>query len=61
MNVRSSKEVTYVLTFTEREAKMLGCLIGALSPLDTGDWIKKGLNYSKWLGTVDTQRGQHIY
>lgn len=68
MDIRSttvSKEVEVVTTvlqdqkvvtliMSEREAKLLACLIGAMSPSDAEDIIKnKSLYFDSWIGELD--------
>lgn len=52
MNVSANKEVTVTLTFNEREAKLLTCLLGATSPTDAEATIKRAIYYSEWLGKL---------
>lgn len=52
MDIRSNREVTVTITFSEREAKLLTCLLGAISPKDAEDTIKRGIYYKQWIGTV---------
>lgn len=52
MDITSKREVSVTITFNEREAYLLTCLIGALSPVDAEEIIKRGLNFDAWIGEL---------
>lgn len=46
-------ETVVVLELGEREAKLLGCLIGAMSPTEAEDIIRdRSLNFDNWVGEL---------
>lgn len=51
----TKKEIIVTMTFTEREAKILACLIGALSPSDAEEIIKRGGFFSTWIGKLENR------
>lgn len=52
MNVSSTKEVMVTITLSEREAKLLACLLGASSPTDAEEIVRRGIHFHEWIGTL---------
>lgn len=47
-------EIIVTLILSEREAKMLGCLIGAMSPKDAEHIIStQSMDFARWLGKIE--------
>lgn len=55
MDIRSKKEILVTISFTEREAKILTCLLGALSPTDAEETIKRGIHFDEWVGKLENR------
>lgn len=52
MKVTADKTVTVTATFTEREAKLLCCLIGAVPAPTAEDLIKRASKYKHWVTSL---------
>ena len=53
MKIGHKKEVTVTIELNDREAKIIACLIGALSPKEMEDAIKRGVNFDRWIGELE--------
>lgn len=53
MNISSNKEVMVTIMLNEREAKLLTCLLGAMSPTEAEETIQRGIHFSEWIGKLE--------
>lgn len=66
MDVTSKREVTVNVALNEREAKILGCLIGCLSSKDAEEMITdRSLDFAKWINKFEYREMEefctHLY
>ena len=47
--IEIKKETVVTLVLSEREAKALGCLIGAMAPADAEKIIERSMDFERWL------------
>jgi hypothetical protein len=55
MQIKSKNEITVTVTMDEREAKILACLIGALSPMDAEAAVQRALHFNEWVGKLQNR------
>lgn len=53
MDIRTSRETIVTVIFSEREAKLLACLIGSMSPNEVEEIIKRAIHFDEWIGRLE--------